>query len=74
MKYVAPEIVDFRWMEGMGVCFSGSAADEFNCGYNGMSAGTKCNDVGSNAGSICSNGSSPNSSCNDGWGVTGGNP
>jgi hypothetical protein len=26
MKYVAPEIVDFRWMEGMGSCKAGSLA------------------------------------------------
>jgi hypothetical protein len=53
MKYVAPEIVDFRWMEGLGGCYAGSVATAYACAPNGLDANTQCFNNGIEAGYSC---------------------
>jgi hypothetical protein len=75
MKYVAPEIVDFRWMEGMGHCASNGSGATKNTGVGLCdpygSGATYCKSDGNNAnGSWCySNGNNATGCFNDGNGV-----
>jgi hypothetical protein len=61
MKYVAPEIVDFRWMEGLGNCASGSLAADYGvpCSNGASAIGDSCSHGGIAEYNCKSDGNSP---------------
>lgn len=68
MKYVAPEVVDFKWMNSLGLCFANGSGDNAMCNGNGIGAGSgfgnyNCSGNGisaSGTSQVCfSNGSGP---------------
>jgi hypothetical protein len=53
MKYVAPEIVDFKWMEGLGGCLDSGSTPVVGPCSNGLNANYQCSN-GNTAGFTCS--------------------
>ena len=61
IQYCAPEVVDFKWMAGLGKCESNGSGDGTSCFANGATAGTACASNGGNANTACSCGTGADS-------------